>query len=334
MKRTIIPFTLIICILALLSCDNKPGKPNHGIESINQSFRKFIDHHTLSKAEFENFDPLNFKLLLKGTYTYILNKKDARVAFFKNNVPGRVYNHKGPGPLEMISPSTIFTYNDEYIGIVDTTKLSVILFDNNLNAKEEISISPSLRKLANLKGKYFAFGDFGNHCFAQLDNRFEIIQSFVDRKVKSPYKGVLPTALYMGYLLDNGMIADTSWQYLKSECCINIIEPVDGSEVFTLQWPHPYPPTQEDISSHRNFYSSFYVNTYGDYYIVQNEYVKSIGTPIQLYLYIFNDKGILVKQLLFPHYLIEVMKSNSDNRLFCLYDEEDLSFVEIEALVE
>jgi len=287
----------------------------------------------LEKAGFEHMDAKHFSLLIDNDTLYILNKKDFLVVKFTSNKPGRAYKEKGQGPGSFLNPRSMFFSNKQEPAIFDTIKKSIVFFDLDLNYKREIRVNTNFNDVIALKKGFAASGDFGNFLFATLDSQFKIIDTFVNVTTTVPFANLPPAALNCGYLSMGDQVAHTAWLFTSKTCKVNIIDANSKKKTVGLEWEQRHSPTQKDIDSRSNMYSSFYVGKHGKFYVVSNLFNKSISAPDVGDLLIFDSHGKLIsRDDDFPYGIVKSFNTAGDSRVYFFDEERGLLFFDLSGL--
>ncbi len=324
---------VLILMFFLIGCSKTENANNSKPQSV--SAIKFLSSEVLEEAGFKHIDAMFFELFFVGNNTYLLNSSDNMIARFVNGKADRVYSQYGQAGGEFLSASSIFLSDPGTIGIFDTQKSCVLLFDTELNYKDQKRTSHSIRKLSKTDKGIFAFGDFGKAFYARLDDNFNIIDYFGDRSfegLKIPFEGLYPYALYMGYLLQNGEFADTSWLHVYSPCKVDIIDPISKKIKCSLEWENHYPQTQKTIQNRTDSYSCYLVGKYGKFYVVQNSFSKKPNSVPVNDLIIFSENGKYFGKLDFKWQIISSSGVKNDSRVFFLDDNEDIAFFDLNTI--
>jgi hypothetical protein len=313
----------VVCFFCMLTSLYSSTAENKHQPFENQI--QFLGFETLEKAGFEHFTPENFRLLITNEYAFVLNRKDNMVVRFKGEKPEKVYKAAGQGPAHFLKPTSMFLMDKETVGIFDGIKYTVLMFDRDLNYKKEIRVSPSIRTIAKVSSGYIAFGDFDQgHMFASLTEEFKTVRTFGNRERKASIR-VFPGSLYMGYLLNDGDVADTSWLHASPTCSVKIIEVASLRVKTVLEWKNPFPPTQKDFDELRNLYSSYYVEKHGQYYVVQNILAKAPKQRIPE-LKIFSVEGKTVGTYIVDFTIIPAISERDEERIYVMGDDENISY--------
>jgi hypothetical protein len=321
-RRTGIAFLILIALN--WGCSGEVEKDV--TKNISLDSEMFLDVSLIEKAGFEHFKTSYFRMLINNGYTYLLNRKDSMLVRFNEGIADRIYKRHGQGPGEFLNPISIFLFGPSTIAAFDNQKMKVFLFDSDLNLKNNISVNQAIRKISIVKGKIVAFGDFNDGLFALLDKELKIIETFGEKSRKAPYKNLMPSYLYMGYLL-NREIADTSWFHVYSTCKVDIIDPESKKTKISLKWKNPHPPTHKSIDLGENLYSIYYVVKHGRFYVVQNEFAKSIKSKSSYDLLLFTENGKLYSTIDFDYPILNTENVDDNNNAEIYYMDDSGSIL-------
>lgn len=321
---------VVFLVLTALYWSCSKGMEKEVPKNIPVDSKMFLDYSILEEAGFEHFNTDYFGMLINGCYTYVFNRKDSMLVRFNDGKPDRVYKRYGQGPSEFLNLISIFPFDPVTIAAFDNQKMKIFLFDPDLNLKNEIGVNQAIRQISRVNGKLVAFGDFNDGIFALFDNDLKIIDTFGEKKRRIPFKNVLPTYLYMGYLLDEE-VADTSWFHVYSTCKVDIIDPVSKKIKVSLKWENPHTPTQKSIDLSENFYSSYYVGKHGKFYAVQNDFSKSINSGSSYDLLLFTEDGKLhsTVDLNYPVLTTKNTDVNYNSRIYYMDDAGNILYFDL-----
>jgi hypothetical protein len=327
MKSAIKTMIVFFFILMFIQCsqknDGKLMSSKSAFSNDKEPGKIIIDVKSLEKIGFQYLNPNVFFLLTTKKYWYLLNRKDAMIARFVDGVPDKVYKHYGQGPAEFLNPYSLFI-DDDKIAVFDSMRYSILFFDKDLNFLEEKKISQSIRKISKISSLTLAFGDLGDYLYAILYNNYKIIETFKEKPKKTPFENLYIEALYMGHILADGTIADTSWLYIKDVCKINILNPIDKKIKITLEWKNQYPQTNTTINHRKNMYSNYYVGIYGNFYFVQNCFIAGFNKPESYDLIIFDKSGRLLKKKSSDRKILFSWNPYDDSTIYFIDDEGNI----------
>lgn len=321
--------TLIVIMVIGTNCSSQK-EVSQPLTRLNEKL--FMDADTLEKAGFNHLSSDAFNILVLGSRYYILNTQDNMIVKFNGKNPERLYNKSGQGPAELLNPFSIFDAGNNTIGIFDLDKIEIVFFDLDLNFIKEVRVNRSIRKILKSNGKWYAFGDFDDKIFAVMDENLNIIDRFGQRDRKSPFQKLYPAALYMGYLLPGGEVADTSWLYVHSTCTIDILDITTKKKLHTLQWDNPYPPNQNTINNGTMMYSSRYVGKHNDLYVVQNSFVKKIKDKEVYYLMVFDKTQKLLTTFTMENAVISSQDNTDPSKIYTLDDNGNMLYMDLKEM--
>lgn len=320
-------FLLFFCTLFCFCC-TKTGQK----DKVFPEGKLTIDSKSLESAGIQHLTAENLLLLADDTNIFVLSRKDSILARFSGTLPDRVYQAGGQGPAEFLSPSSLFFHGPKTIAVHDGMKSSVLLFDTDLNFKNEIKVPTTIRSMHKFDGRLFAFGDFDKFAiFATLNPEFDIIGTYGNRNRKAPFP-IFPGALYKGYLLHDGEIADTSWLYIDSTCQVNIIDVDNWKLKTTLKWPNPAPTTQNSFKSRTNMYSSYYIGKHAGYYLVHAQLAKTLKSSIYE-LKLFNSNGQMAASFQTDYCLIPSHGPGDNGHIYFIGKSENIYRLKIQQLL-
>jgi len=316
---------ILLLIIAIFNCSVEKKKEEKQKE-IFPLLKGIISISSLEKAGMEHFDPLYMEILVENDYIYILNTQDSLIMKFLNSKPLRAYKEKSQGPGGMLFACSIFSYNSKTITVIDLDKSCVLMFDHDLNYQSESRLLTPVRKIKNTRDLLLGFEIFpDNKLFCTLDRKFNITGKYVDAILTAPFKLISPPKFNnMGYLLNDGTVALTSWQYLEKRCSIKIFDIHKEGKTIMLQWDQDHTPSQKDIDQRSNYYSSVYVGKHWKYYIVFNNYTKSLNNFGYNELLIFSEEGTLIFRKKLDITIINTMSAPGDPRIFFFDDEKGI----------
>jgi hypothetical protein len=329
---------LLVVIVFLAFCSPVEKNRTSKKKNIDEYFKKFITIDTLESVGFEHINIHDFSMLFYKEYLYILNQGDFMVAKFKGNTPLKVYKaKKGQAPKEFIDPRHLVLYDPGTIGVYDVTKLSVLLFDLDLDYLREIRVKNYFLDLARtgqgLTARQFTIET--ENVFAFLDENLNIMETFLKANNKRPFKNFNLLQVNHGHFLDQRLAAYTYAKYPYKNCNIDIYDLETRKMLLTLKWDQSHSPTQADIDTGRNNYYSWYAGKHGRYFVLQNTFYKDLQDkdPIKEML-IFDEKGTLILRKNFPHMLLRFKKIQNDSVLYFLDENEDISLIDIKDILE
>lgn len=321
---------IIVVLLHFCSGTNTPN-PSYEKKDIKDHFHKIFTVEAFEKAGFEHFDGQVFQLLFKNEALYIFNKEDFLIAKYAGNKLQRVFKtNKGQAPAEMITPGSLISYDNDTIAVFDFAKMSILLFDLDLNYIKEIKTDSRFRRMDRVGVDLVAMLNYKNEdVFAILDKNFKIVNTIVRANNKIPFERFWPTLLNMGYFLEKNLVAHSYWVFPREECNVNIHK-LNGDMVAMLTWEQPFIPTAKSIREGTNIYSCIYVGKYGSYFAVQNSHSKTLlGSKKHYDFLIFDQGGSLKYRGDFPYSILKTSNSPKATRIYFLDDEEGISTVDV-----
>lgn len=333
MKRTYLLFIPVLLILLAVSCSSSRGnrKRQKTIEP-----KILLTSAQLEKFGFEKIDGPNFKIYLFKDGFILGNSRDSNIIRYKSPGDIRQYKASGQGPGSFLYALNIFKYDEQTVGIHDYRKKCVLLFDSDLNYREEIKVHTGIRWISSLNdGKRFiASGFFDGKIFAFLDKNFEITGTFVSEVTKPHLPRMAPRLLNKGYFLNEDKIAFTQGYYTEKECRAEIYD-VDTKKVcLTLTWEQDHNPTEKDRLNRKNRYFSRYIYDYNGFYLKLNYFAEHLRAPYIFDLIIFDKNGkIRYRDKKFPFSLIKICNTPKSGVYF-ITENDDLAYIEFKELLD
>jgi len=335
----------VICIaycfmtaILVVSCSETSAPPIVPTKkAIIEHAVKFMTVEALEKVGYEHISGYNFRILFKNGSLYILNTKDFLLAKFNGDRLLRVFKTRdGQAPKEMITPFSLFRYNENTIAIFDEHKRSVFFFDSNLNLEREIRINSNYEKIARVgKNMVATFSSLEDDMFALLDENLQVIRTAIKTNKTFPFKRVYKHHLNEGFFLDGNMVSHSYSMFLYKNCKVNIHDISTGKLVAVLNWEQPFSPTAQSINKRKNCYYLYHVGKYGPYYVVHTSYSKTlIGSRRHRVIRIFNEKGDLRYKDNFGNIIITVSKESPDSKLYFMDDGDGISYIDIEEFMK
>ena len=325
MKRIIVLLIGISCLWIGCGSNNQDSKKVVKKDKY-MNFEMYINNQTLEELGFENFSQFAFRLLFTNQSVYILNSKDKMVVKYSKDKKHKVYSASGQGPGEFQNPINLFFLDDDTIVVFDIMRDMFMYFDKDLNYVRALSVKQSFYKINKIKEGYIAFGDLKNDAmFALLDQDLNIKSLYGNRNRKTKYSNVFPRGLYQGYLIEDNIVADTSWVYLNKKCSVDIVDIKSKKILCNLSWDNPTMVSQKTINDEK-VYDSNLITSSDKYYFVQNSYSKEI-TILFSDLIVFDKKGKLRKQYNdFKYYLLDTRycKKKDDGKVYFLDEEGNI----------
>jgi|GEM_PF-3356121 len=318
---------VVVLVLTLISCSHgvvsKPVLRNHILLSCAE----------LNRAGIDGVEALHLALLVEKK-VYLLSDDGVIARFSKDGKAEKRYHAKGQGPGEFQKPRDIFRYDSQTIAVFDLMKGRLLLFDDDLNFEREINLrkqsESQFRKIKRSGSLTYAFGDFGTHYLALLDNDFYITTTYRKIPTEVPFKHIYPSLLYMAYLLNNGEIAATSWVYYSRDCVADIFNTKTGQVKASLRWKSPISLTQADVTARKNLYGCRCILKAGKQYVVETGLTKTLKNPnsSQLELIVFDEKGTLVARMKTQYDLITTNEERG-SRIYFVDDKDNISYWEV-----
>jgi hypothetical protein len=336
-KRIFLIFSLIL-VLLLSACKEKNSPVSVAkARDIKEYARKFMSIEVLEKSGFERISSDNFELLLEGETSYILNSKDYLIVKFKGNTPQRIFKtREGQAPGEMITPYSLFRYNESIIAIFDTLRKTVFFFDNDLNYVKEIKVYPEFDAMTREGKNIIAiYSSLEENMYAQLDENFRVVRTTVKSNKTFPFKRVYNFHLNLGFFLDNSLVSHSFSMFLYKKCKANIYNVNTGELVVTLNWEQPFSPTAKSIYNRMNCYFLYHLGKYGSYYVVHTTHSRALLDRRRYYEFrIFDEEGVLRYKDDFSNRIMAVSKKTPDSKLYFMDDDEGISYIDIEEFMK
>lgn len=326
---------LLLLLFLLISCSNNDR--GNGKKQLKEIEKKvLLTAEQLEKAGFMRLDGKYFSLYLLEDDGFILfHMKENIMIRYKSPDDIRQYQAHGQGPGQFLRLSYIFKYDEQTIGIHDTLKKSVLLFDMDLNYKNEIKIDPRIETISPLShgNGFIAFGFFGGKVFAFLDRDFNIKETFFTEVKKGRLSNLYRRNLNYGKFLNNDRFIFTRDYYVDKICRVDIYSANARKLMQKLEWEQDHLPTEKDNIELKNRYTFCRFFEYDGFYLMVNGFLKDMSTQPVYDLIIFEKSGkIIYRDKKFPQNPVK-LNNAPKSRLFFITDDEALAYIEVKDLI-
>jgi hypothetical protein len=329
-------FLFVVVLIFLAGCSKSENSIPATGNSADGLVKRFIPRETLEAVGVEHFGDNDFRLLFKCRSLYLLNTKDFIVVKFQHSEPQRVYKTaRGQAPTEMIHPVTIFSINNDTIGIYDITRQCVLRYDLDLNYIDEVKLTNQYNYVYGSSRGVIAFLTFeDDNAFAFLDESFKPVELFVKANKTIPFDRFYPQLLNKRFMLSPDLVAHSYYLQPGKTCRIDIYDLSSRTGTVSLKWEQPFSPNQKDISSRKNLYFTLYAGQQDRYYVVQSSIVKRLGRKENYHFLVFDSKGKLFLEEKIPYRFVSAQSDFPDSKVYFLDENENIAAIDINELME
>jgi hypothetical protein len=341
MKRLVRQIAVLTLLLVLAQCtpteknDIKKGKDLRNLK------QKFISLSQLEAAGFEHISAADFDLLFDGDHVYLLNMRDLRVAIYEDGKLLKVYNApRGQGPQDMLAPKSIFFYDGDTLAIHDYSRQSIIFFDRDLNYKREQKLDIRFEVMAQTSFGLMATDPEHKHMFAFLDGQFNVVDTFVEKYDKLPFKEYFfyESMLNKEFFVGKNIVGHSHRHQINKKCKIDLYNLESRAHTISLHWEQTTKPTKKDFLKKRNLYCSSLTRKLGPYYVVHNVTIGQLSdrSSCTYDLLIFDGLGKLIyKADNLPFRILRFQSDCNDTKLYVMEEGDDkgMDYIELEDIL-